>query len=85
MADKKSDYIDAFQKAMAGRSHKGPKEELADISLTNTFIVDDIVKLTRRLAKKNQTADANQLIKIAERILENNKRLQDTVGKVSEW
>jgi hypothetical protein len=74
--------IQKFLGTLPGNRKTRHRQELADITLQNTEIVDDILKLYRKLAKKRQYTDAEQLLKIARKVLDNNGRLQDEVGEV---
>lgn len=58
------------------------RQRFVDISLENSDIVDDLLKQVKKHTAKRQYAEANQLLGIAQRILDNNKKLQNMVGEV---
>jgi uncharacterized protein (UPF0210 family) len=56
------------------------REQLANISNTNTEVVTDLVSEAKALNAKKQYKDAARLLDVAEKILENNKKFQNMVG-----
>jgi hypothetical protein len=65
---------------MSNRTRYG--QQFYDISMANTSMVDDLLQQAGKLNAKKQYKVAHRLLDIAQRILENNKRLQNTVGKI---
>jgi hypothetical protein len=54
--------------------------QFAEISKTNTKIVDELADLAELLAKDGRGEDVKKLIAIIREILNNNQRLQEVVG-----
>jgi len=76
-------FADALGKHKIPRLRRDDRHvRFAKITRYNTVIVDDLVKEIKALSKKGDVKEANKLIKIAEKILDNNNELQAMVGEV---
>jgi hypothetical protein len=86
MAGSADTQFNAYYKLLNGglpsRRKPNIRQEFVDISRTNTDLVDDILREVTSLRGKKRYADADKLLDIAQRILDNNKRLQNMVGEV---
>jgi vacuolar-type H+-ATPase catalytic subunit A/Vma1 len=64
-------------------NRQSKKQRLANISVNNAKLVEDIVAITRKLVADGQKDSADTMIKIAEELLSNNKELQTVVSTIS--
>lgn len=54
--------------------------KFAEVSARNTEIIDELVKIAEKLAGDGKGAEASKLISIIKQLLDNNYKLQQTVG-----
>jgi hypothetical protein len=64
------------------RPRKNLRQDFVEISRTNLQLVDDILDRAQNLKSKKKYAEAEVYLDIASRILDNNRKLQNTVGEV---
>ena len=55
---------------------------LTEIALANSAVVESLIQEARRLLNANKEDDANRIMGIAEKLLDNNKKYQNIVGEV---
>ncbi len=67
---------------MALRYKKDSRSEILRISRTNAEVVDELIDEARRLIANQKEDEADKLVVIIRKILDNNKRLQNIVGDV---
>lgn len=58
------------------------REQFAEISNTNTQIVDILLDRAKLAQKARKYKEADNLVDIAQLVLDNNKRFQDMVGGI---
>ena len=57
-------------------------ERFADISKSNVDVARDLIKETERLSKRGQQKEAERILEIAKKVLNNNKKFQNMVGEI---
>lgn len=82
-----SEYLQEILNASTIRADKkysvrNRRQILADISLENSAIVDDLIKEAKSLLKAGKEHEADKIIRIAEKLVNNNKRYQTMVGNL---
>lgn len=85
MAGNVDTQIDDYIKALhLVRKKPSVRNELIDVSKTNLAIVNDLMSRAKSLKSRKQYKEASHMLAVAQKILDNNKRLQTAVGRVSD-
>lgn len=58
------------------------RERFAEISLENTAIADSLISEAKKMLKKGDEKEADRILDIVEKLLENNNKYQGMVGEV---
>lgn len=74
-----SKFIEYARNQTSGRSRR---ERFAEIALENTAIADSLINEARKMLKKGDEKEANRILDVVEKLLENNKKYQSMVGEV---
>jgi len=64
------------------KSARQRRQTLVEISLVNSEVVDELLKEAKLLLKADREKDANKLINIAEKVVNNNRKFQNMVGDI---
>lgn len=77
----KQSYYPWYSNLLGGKK-LARRQKLTKISYENLAVVDELVAEIKRLEAKKQHAEADRLIKITQKVLDNNKKFQDVVVEI---
>lgn len=75
-------YVKLVDYARNQANKRSRRERFAEIALENTAIADSLINEARKMLKKGDEKEADRILDIVEKLLENNNKYQGMVGEV---